>query len=125
METLKQVIKYGIVGAGNTLITAAVIWVMMEVLDYSSILSNVTGYAAGLINSFIWNKQWTFRSNAGWSASAVRFGLAWGVCYLLQLGLLASLEAQTMIRPYFIQLIAMAFFTVLNFVANKFFTFKK
>ncbi len=125
METVKQAIKYGIVGVGNTVITAVVIWVMMKGLGCSDVVSNIVGYAAGVVNSFIWNKQWTFRaSDAGWMASAVRFGVVFGVCYLLQLGLMLYLQRHLAIDPYYNQLIAMAFYTVINFVMNKFYTFK-
>lgn len=124
MEIVKQAIKYGIVGVINTLITAAVIWVMMKGLGCSDIVSNVVGYAAGLLNSFVWNRQWTFHSQAGWWPSAVRFGAVFAVCYLLQLGVLMYLNRHLDIDPYYNQLIAMAFYTVVNFIMNKFYTFK-
>lgn len=88
MKTVRQAIKYGIVGVSNTLITAVVIWILMKVAHCSDVLSNVVGYIAGVVNSFVWNKQWTFQSHAGWVKSAVRFGLVFGICYLLQLGFL-------------------------------------
>lgn len=125
METVKQAIKYGIVGVGNTVITAVVIWVMMKWLGCSDVVSNIVGYAAGVLNSFIWNKQWTFRAaSAGWVGSAVRFAVVFGICYLLQLALLLYLNGHLDIDPYYNQLIAMAFYTVINFVMNKFYTFK-
>ena len=65
-ETVKQAIKYGIVGVSNTVITAVVIWIMMKLFGCSDVVSNMVGYVAGVLNSFIWNKQWTFRSSAGW-----------------------------------------------------------
>ena len=61
METIKQAIKYGVVGLSNTLITMIVIWVMMKLFGCREGLSNLTGYVAGILNSFIWNKQWTFQ----------------------------------------------------------------
>lgn len=124
MGIVGQAIKYGLVGLGNTLITAAVIWVMMKVFGFSDVVSNITGYAAGLINSFIWNKQWTFKSSASWYSSALKFGVVFAVCYLLQLGLLLYLNATLTIDSYYNQLIAMAFYTIINFVMNKFYTFK-
>lgn len=122
--TVKQAIKYGIVGVGNTLITALVIWVMMKICGFSPIISNATGYVAGVLNSFIWNKQWTFQSSAGWGSSAIRFGVVFGICYLLQLGLVMYLDAHLPIDPYYNQLIGMAFYTVVNFIMNKLYTFK-
>lgn len=125
MKILKQAIKYGIVGASNTLITAVVIWIMMKCVGLSDVVSNVIGYVAGVLNSFIWNKQWTFRSSAGWKSSGARFGVVFAVCYLLQLALLFILDAALPIDGYYIQLIAMAFYTVINFIFNKYYTFKE
>lgn len=125
MEIVKQAIKYGIVGLINTLITAVVIWVMMKCLGYSDIVSNVVGYAAGLLNSFVWNRQWTFHSTSGWWSSAIRFFVAFAVCYLMQLGVLMYLNTHLTIDSYYNQLIAMAFYTVVNFIMNKFYTFKQ
>jgi putative flippase GtrA len=127
METkiLKQAVKYGVVGVGNTLLSLFIIWIMMKVLGYSGIVSNVAGYAAGVLNSFIWNKQWTFKSSDAWAGSAIRFGIVFGVCYLLQLGILIHLNANLSIDPYYNQVIAMVFYTVANFLMNKYFTFKR
>lgn len=124
METFKQAIKYGIVGVSNTVITAVVIWIMMKLFGFSDVVSNIVGYVAGVLNSFIWNKQWTFQSEAGWLSSGIRFGIVFGICYLLQLGLLLYLNQQLTIDPYYNQLIAMAFYTVINFLMNKYITFK-
>ncbi|MDD2436116.1 MAG: GtrA family protein [Massilibacteroides sp.] len=124
MEIIRQAIRYGLVGVLNTLITAIVIWVMMKVFGVSDVASNITGYIFGLINSFVWNKQWTFQSKASWYSSAYRFGVVFAVCYLLQLGLLLYLNKKLTIDPYYNQLIAMAFYTIVNFIMNKFYTFK-
>lgn len=124
-ETVVQAVKYGVVGAGNTVITAIVIWVFMKLFGCSDVTSNVVGYAAGVLNSFVWNKKWTFHSSTGWMEGAARFGAVFGICYLLQLGLLVYvLNPYVPIDPYYNQLIAMAFYTVVNFVMNKFYTFK-
>ena len=124
-KAIKQAIKYGVVGVINTLITAVVIWIMMKLLGCSDVVSNVVGYIAGVLNSFIWNKKWTFKSTEKWIGSAIRFGVVFGICYLLQLGLFVFvLNPYLAIDPYYNQLIAMAFYTAINFVMNKFYTFK-
>ncbi|MDH6305288.1 putative flippase GtrA [Parabacteroides sp. PF5-5] len=125
MGTIRQLFKYGIVGLSNTLITAIVIWVMMKVFDCSDVLSNIVGYIAGVLNSFVLNKQWTFKSSDSWMGSAIRFGIVFGICYSLQLGLLLWLNKTLSIDGYYNQLIAMAFYTVINFLMNKFYTFKE
>ena len=125
MSTVAEAIKYGIVGVINTVITAAVIAVMMKGFGADPILSNGVGYAAGLINSFIFNKKWTFKSDMKWQKAAIRFGIAFAICYLFQLGVLMWLNrCQTMFDPYYNQLIAMVAYTGANFFVNKFYTFK-
>lgn len=64
-ETLIQFIKYGMVGAMNTLVTLGVIFICKTFLGWNLYLSNALGYIAGVINSFIWNKTWVFRSQKG------------------------------------------------------------
>ena len=113
METVKQAIKYGVVGVSNTLITMAVIWVMMKLFGCREGLSNLTGYVAGLLNSFI-----------GWTKGAIRFGIAFVVCYVLQYGLVLILNSQLTIDHYYNHLIGMVFYTAINFLINKFYTFK-
>ncbi|MDR0431281.1 MAG: GtrA family protein [Tannerellaceae bacterium] len=125
MKMIKQAIRYGFVGLTNTIITAVVIWVMTKPFGCSPILSNITGYVAGLLNSFILNKQWTFENTDRWTGSALRFVISFGVCYLLQLGVLIYLDKNFSIDPFYNQLAAMVFYTVINFLLNKFYTFKE
>ncbi|GAB6395215.1 MAG: cell wall teichoic acid glycosylation protein GtcA [Bacteroidales bacterium] len=125
LKLIRQAVKYVVVGMGNTLLTLLIIFIMMKVFGCGAIESNLAGYAAGFLNSFIWNKRWTFKSADRWGGSAFRFGISAGVCYLLQLGTLIYLDRHLPIDPYFNQLIAMACYTVANFLSNKYFTFKK
>ena len=125
MKALKQAIKYGVVGLSNTLITMIVIWLMMKLFGCKEGLSNLTGYVAGLLNSFIWNKQWTFKgSSTGWKQGAIRFAVAFVICYALQYGLVLILNSQLAIYHYYNHLIGMIFYTAINFFMNKFYTFK-
>jgi putative flippase GtrA len=148
MEIVKQGIKYGIVGVLNTLLTALVIWLMMRLLgnhrqDETALVisvSNIAGYTAGLINSFVWNRRWTFESDNGWKTDFLKFSIAFLICYIPQLLLvnalnhyvtIPSLEANLWHHHYLItpaytwQLSGLVFYTVLNFLCNKYYTFRK
>lgn len=117
-------IKYGLVGVVNTIITAVVIYVLLKMLDQSPFLSNIAGYIAGLISSFLLNSRWTFSTSYSWRRFGI-FILVFAVCYLLQLGVLYLLMKHTNIDEYVQQLIAMAFYSLINFILNKLVTFKK
>lgn len=121
---IAQLIKYGLVGVVNTIITAVVIYVLLKLLNQSPYLSNIVGYAAGLISSFLLNSRWTFSTAYSWCRFGI-FILIFAVCYLLQLGVLYLLLTYTSIDEYIQQLIAMVFYTLINFVLNKLITFRK
>jgi putative flippase GtrA len=119
-----QFVKYSIVGISNTLLTLGIIFVSMYVFRLSLQVSNILGYSAGLINSFIWNRRWTFRSTGRVRREMVLFFLVWLFCFLLQYGIINLLEHYDVLSPPLIQLSGNVVFTTLSFTANKFITFK-
>jgi len=123
-QSLIQFLKFGIVGISNTLITALTIWLFLKVLHCSDYFANFTGYILGLINSFIWNRKWTFESKTKVSATLFKFIATFAISYLFQLGNLYLLLHYTHIDPYFCQLLSIVVYTILNFVLNKTYTFK-
>lgn len=119
-----QLMKYGVVGVLNTVITAAVIYVCLQLLHWDPIVSNAIGYAAGLLNSFLLNSRWTFQAHFSWGHLG-GFVLTFGVCYAIQLGMLLLMQRYSSIPPYPQQLLAMGVYTVANFLMNKYLVFKK
>lgn len=144
-----QAIKYGIVGIFNTFITAITIWLMMyflfkvkgdgEASSFAIAISNAVGYMLGLINSFVWNRSWTFKSKKNWKIEFIKFIGVFLFCYIPQLLLVMFLnkyvhistinlsffnESYIVTSAYICQLIGIVFYTVLNFLCNKYYTFK-
>jgi putative flippase GtrA len=87
--------------------------------------ANVVGYVAGLINSFVWNKQWVFRSNNNLFYEMAGFGACFVVCYGVQFLLLSVMVEHLEWNEYLAQLLAMGAYTVLNFILNRLFTFRR
>ncbi|MBQ9077836.1 MAG: GtrA family protein [Muribaculaceae bacterium] len=83
-DTIVQFIKYGMVGILNTLITLGVILLCKSVFGIAPMLSNTIGYITGVVNSFIWNKTWVFRSGGNYSREAIKFVSGFGICYGIQ-----------------------------------------
>ncbi|MDR1610054.1 MAG: GtrA family protein [Candidatus Symbiothrix sp.] len=146
---LIQTIKYGIVGIMNTLLTMITIWVMMRIVfrpeegeKISSLVlsvSNTVGYIVGLINSFIWNRLWTFKSKNKWKPEFIRFTIAFLICFVIQLVLVNILYKYVIISGFHLsffrfeytvstaeicQLAGIIIYTAMNFILNKYFTFK-
>lgn len=119
-----QFLKFGIVGISNTLLTAGVIWLLLKTMNYSDYLANIIGYVVGLINSFLWNRKWTFESKTRVSDTIYKFIGIFAICYLFQLGNLYVLLHFTNVDPYLSQLLSIGVYTILNFGMNKYYTFK-
>jgi putative flippase GtrA len=144
---LIQSIKYGIVGMMNTLVTIGVIWLVLhfgfgingdaKATTMQSTVSNVLGFAAGLLNSFFFNRKWTFQSKKNWKIEFVKFTGVFLVCYIPQLMLVNLLNNNVKVNvlsfgifgtynfSFICQIIGNIFYTILNFICNKYYTFKK
>ena len=145
-----QALKYGVVGMMNTLLTAITIWIFMHFvfgikgdMNASTVaisVSNTVGYVVGLINSFLWNRSWTFKSDKSWKTDLWKFTAAFLICFLSQLLLVNLLNTYVNLTSvhfvllgkeylvsfaYICQLIGIVFYTVINFLCNKYYTFKK
>ena len=61
-----QVIKFLSVGVLNTLLDTALYFALTRWLGFSEMLvaAKAISYGVGIVNSFVWNKNWTFRSDS-------------------------------------------------------------
>ncbi len=123
-DTRLQFIKFISVGILNTLVSLIVIYICMKVgVNYK--LSNLIGYIAGVINSFIWSKIWVFKSRGvNIFKESFKFLITFTICYSLQYIVLLLLAEKMLMNIYISQFIAMCTYTLLNFLMNKFFTFR-
>jgi putative flippase GtrA len=64
---LKQAVKFGLVGVLNTLVDAGVYYILTRWIGLMDlpVLAKAISYTCGVINSFFWNRLWTFRSKEG------------------------------------------------------------
>ena len=104
-------------------------------LDYA--VANTLGYILGLINSFVWNRTWVFRTGGNVWREAGLFALGFIICFALQMGvsqwlLSTSLHDLTIswlpmknTGENVIMCLSMVVYTLANYVYNRFVTFKK
>ena len=138
LTTLIQLAKYGIIGVSNTLITLVAFYLINTVAGVSENVANVVGYILGLINSFVWNRNWVFKTNNDWRREALLFAIGFGICFALQFALFYYLLHCTDIVN--LQLswlpmkktgenvamcISMVVYTLANYCYNRFVTFKQ
>ena len=61
-----QVVRFGIVGVLNTVVDFGLLNVLYHVVGLPLLVANTISVSAGIVNSFLWNKHWTF-SSGGWT----------------------------------------------------------
>lgn len=116
--------RFIIVGIFNAVIGISIIYTCYNFLHIDYRLSNIVGYACGLINSFIWNRRWTFRSRKDPKPQILLFFLMFGISYGLNLGATVLCVEVIGIPPNIAQLVGIFFYTTSNFFGNKYITFR-
>lgn len=76
-KMLGQVVRFGIVGVLNTLVDYGLFNLLVGVFGVPPLAANPISVAGGILNSFLWNKHWTFSAggSARWRREAVTFVL--------------------------------------------------
>ena len=124
---LEQAVKFLSVGVLNTVLDASLYFVLTRWLGLSTLQTLAKGisYGAGILNSFYWNKSWTFKSDAGTVAAFVPFALA----NLAALAINASVMHVCLNALALHEIVSLALATgstfLWNFIISKFVIFKK
>jgi putative flippase GtrA len=120
---LAQIARFVIVGAINTIAGLLIIYGMMFFVGANLFLANFCGYAVGLLISFVLNKSWSFTSDHPIGSSLFRFLLVFCVAYLVNLVALKTATEAAGLNPYFAQMIAIVFYSVVFFIGCRVFAF--
>ncbi len=108
-------------GALNTVAGFAVIFALMAV-GVSPLWANVAGYAVGFVLGFVVSKKLVFRSDGHLVTESLRYLLAFAVCFLLNLAVLAQALGQ--VPAVAAQLLAAAAYTGSMYVLTRYWVFR-
>ena len=135
-DNIIQFVKYCMVGVLNTMVCLGTIFICKSLFGVNPYVSNALGYMVGVLNSFLWNRRWVFRSNGRYSREAIRFMAGCGLCYLAQLTVVMVLN-QSQFGNYEFDLhffvlsgygvatlLGNVVYTLCNFVCNRLVVFK-
>jgi len=125
MKESVRVLRFIIIGSLNALITALVIWIMMELLKTNYIYANIAGYIAALVNNFFWSKYWIFSSAKGHFMREIplfliAFGCAYGAQFISVVGMVEGIN----MNEYLAQFLGLFVYGAVNFLMNKKITFR-
>ena len=120
-----QLIRFIIVGIFNTIIGLSIIYILIY-FGFNNYISNIFGYLVGLSISFVLNKYYVFNAQKNNQIVYKQFGkfiLIFMIAYSVNIIVLfIGLNHMT---SYLAQFIAMIAYTVINFILNKYITFKE
>ena len=112
---------YGLLGEGGKTLADSIARLGADSLDAT--LANVVGYGAGVANSFIWNKLWTFKVKHDAAAQFCRFLVLNVSCLVLSSASL-FLFTDLLGWPYLpIWFVTMGFVTLINYALSKYWVF--
>lgn len=131
---LIQFVRFGIVGASNTLISyltyALLVWSLSLVTQAEIQAANLVSFVVSVANAYIWNTRWVFRKevagqeNMRRRSSMVKFFVSYGGTYLLSVVLLYLWTSVLDVNRYVAPVLTLAVTVPTNFVINKFWTFR-
>lgn len=119
------------VGVINTLVGNGVMFLLYNVAHASYWLSSAANYVVGSIVSYFLNKHFTFKNTEKSFAVVVRFVINISVCYLLAYGAAKPLAAKLLqnspqnIQENVAMLVGAVLFIGLNYIGQRFFTFRE
>lgn len=120
-----EIIRFAIVGTANFLIIMAFSWLLMHLFGINFYVTNIVAYVLALVNNFYWNRIWVFRSTGErMGRQALMFLAAYGIAYLVQLGVIAVLVQWLGVNKDLANFIGLFPFGATNFLLNKFFAFR-
>ena len=127
-EDLIQFLKFGIVGVSNTLISLIVYYAVLWINQDWYLAGNVLGWVVSVANAYFWNHRYVFRTKTEQILQRLkelgRTYLSYGATFLIST-LLLYLEIEMAGWSAILCPVVNLLITIpLNFILNKFWTFK-
>lgn len=124
-ETFREFLKFAIVGVLSTIIDWGVFYIL-EKFSLYYLIAKIFSFSLAVINSYIWNRKWTFRShNLNKTQEFSKFMLA----ALIGLGINTLIFYFAVSYLHLIYLYSLIIATAIvlswNFTINKIWVFKK
>jgi putative flippase GtrA len=87
--------------------------------------ASVVGYGCGVLNSYVLNKKWTFKTiNVRSDVEFAKFFIISLAALIVNIATLKFLVVAIGIKPEISQILVIGFSLVVNFIGNKFWTFQ-
>jgi putative flippase GtrA len=119
----RELFRYLAVGAVNTLIGVAAIYLAIFLFGANDVVANLVGYSLGLACSYVLNRRWTFASDGAVAPQLVKFLLVMLVAYLANLGAVLGLTRYFAVNRYLAQAVGALPYTMIGYLGSRLLAF--
>lgn len=123
MKIHVQLSRYVVVGLVSNAIGYLLYILLTTLLGVGHKTAMTLLYVIGTLQTFIFNKSWTFTHRGGTCQSLLRYLIAYGGCYILNLALLYFLVDQIRLPHFLVQGIAILGIALLLFFLQRYWVF--
>jgi putative flippase GtrA len=121
---IRQALRFGLVGIANTSIGLMAIYAVLYFFSTNPAIANASGYAIGMVVSFILNRTWTFRDSRSITNVLPRYIFIAAISYLINLAVVLVGTYHFAVGPYLIQLFGIGIYTLAMFLGCRWFVFQ-
>ncbi len=122
----KHLMKFGCVGCLNTMFDFGIFSLLNSLFGINYIISQIISYSSGTLNSFLFNKFWTFddaKTGKKTTMEMVQFIVVNSVSLGVSLIGLTILMKDNHMNSFFAKIISMVLAQVVNFLGYRFWVF--
>lgn len=125
---LFQFTKFGLVGCSNTILSYLVFFIFVK-LGVHYLIANAAGFVVGVLNAYFWSNKYVFKVGSGEKRkplrTLVKTFLAYGITGIVLQSILLCLFVEYLAIDSLLAQVICLFITVpLNFILNKYWSFK-
>ncbi|MDR3259593.1 MAG: GtrA family protein [Fusobacteriaceae bacterium] len=125
IEIVIQFLKFGIVGLTNTLISLIIYYTFIFFNKDLYMIGHIIGFLVSVLNAYYWNNKYVFKKNEiNNFKPLIKSFIAYGSTFLLSTIMLYILINYLYISKTIAPIINLTVTIPLNFLLNKFWTFK-
>lgn len=121
--SLIQFIKFSIVGLSNTVISLAVYYALLW-LGSNYFIANTIAWIVSVFNAFYWNNKYVFKNGNSYIKALIRTYMSYGVSFILGSSILVILIEYFGVSEKLAPILVLVITIPLNFLMNKYWTFR-
>lgn len=118
---LARITKFILVGLINTAVGYGAFFILSYFLYY--LVALVVSHFIGVINSYIWNKYWTFKMRRQSAKEFIKFNLVYLLVLLANIAVLYIMVNDLMINPRIGQIVVLPIITIISYFGHKYWSF--